>query len=162
MNVFVLPHHQLILFQIVDVIERRWRREFEQEPPDVRMEKPLVDVVRVLVVIDMFMMRAVFARPEQHGVFECSRTEEHSEEADRPVRLKSQVRKETVIAEGYAEAARCKHHEEQNDLKSIDPKVPDIEWHCRERKQESADEKRAGDPVNFFERNTTEHFLERR
>ena len=62
----MLPHHQLIFLQIGHVIERRLRPELEQQPADVRVEKTFADVVRVLVMIDMFMMAAMIARPHQN------------------------------------------------------------------------------------------------
>jgi len=65
-NMSVLPHHQRIFFQIRHVIERRLRPELEQQPADVRVEKAFSNVVRVFVVVDMFMMAPMLARPHQN------------------------------------------------------------------------------------------------
>src|SRR6476646_3744102 len=63
MNMSMLPHHQRVFFQIGYVIEGRLWPELEQKPADVRMKKSFADVVRIFVMIDMFMMPALFARP---------------------------------------------------------------------------------------------------
>ena len=63
MNMSMLPHHQRIFFQIGHVIERGLRPEFEQKPANVGVKKSFADIVRILVMIDMFMMAAMIARP---------------------------------------------------------------------------------------------------
>ena len=63
MNMSMLPHHQRVFFQIGYVIEGWLRPKLEQKPADVRMEKSFADVVRIFVVIDMFMMPTMIARP---------------------------------------------------------------------------------------------------
>ena len=63
MNMSMLPHHQRVFLQIGYVIERRFWPELEQKPADVRMKKSFADVVRIFVMIDMFMMPAMLARP---------------------------------------------------------------------------------------------------
>ena len=40
-DILVLPHHELVLAKVCDVIERRLRVQFEKEPADVRPEKAL-------------------------------------------------------------------------------------------------------------------------
>src|SRR5437660_4532960 len=65
-NMSMLPHDQRIFLQIRHVIERRLWPELEQQPANVRMEKPFSYVVRVFVVIDMFMMAPMLARPHQN------------------------------------------------------------------------------------------------
>ena len=63
MNMSMLPCYQGIFFQIGHVIDRRLRPQLEQKPAHVRMEKSFGDIVRVFVVIDVFMMPAMLARP---------------------------------------------------------------------------------------------------
>ena len=63
MNVAMLPHDQRILFQVGHVIEWRLRPKLEQQPADMRVEKSFADVVGIIVVIDVFMMAPMFARP---------------------------------------------------------------------------------------------------
>ncbi len=106
-------------FQIVYVIERRLREELEQKPPNVRVEKALADVVRIFLVIDVFVMAAMFARPHQHGIFKRSRAEEHDKNSDRPFRAESKMGKHPMISEGDAEPAGGEANEEQRDLKPI-------------------------------------------
>src|SRR5690242_7748807 len=65
MNVPMLPHHQRIFFQIGYVIERWLRRQLKQQPTNVRMKKSLADIVGIVVMVDMFVVPAVIARPEQ-------------------------------------------------------------------------------------------------
>ena len=65
MNMSMLPHHQRVFFQIGHVIERRLWPQLEQEPAHVRMKKSFGDVVRIFVMIDMFMMPAMIARPQK-------------------------------------------------------------------------------------------------
>src|SRR6266853_3691777 len=62
-NMSMLPHHQWIFLQIGHIIERRLGPELEQQPADMRVEKTFSDVVRVFLVIDMFMMATMLARP---------------------------------------------------------------------------------------------------
>jgi len=69
-NMSMLPHDQRVLSQISHVIVWRLRPELEQKPADVRMEKAFADVVWIFVVIDMFMVAAMIARPQQHRVLE--------------------------------------------------------------------------------------------
>ena len=61
MNVSVLPHDQRVFLQIADVVEGRRRLQLEEQPADVRLEKPFPNVVGVVVVIDVLVMRAVLA-----------------------------------------------------------------------------------------------------
>jgi hypothetical protein len=65
-NMSMLPHHQRIFLQIGHIIERRLGPQLKQQPADMRVEKTLSDVVRVFVVIDMFMMSTMLARPHQN------------------------------------------------------------------------------------------------
>src|SRR5438045_9275482 len=119
MNVAVLPHHQAVFFQIVYVIKRRLREELEQKPPNVRVEKALADVVRIFLVIDVFVMAAMFARPHQHGIFKRSRAEEQHKNSDRPCRAESKMGKHAMIPESHAEAARREEYRKARDLKPI-------------------------------------------
>ena len=66
MNMSMLPHHEAVFFQIGHIIERRLRPELEQQPADVRVKETFRDVVRIFVMIDMFMVAAMLARPHQY------------------------------------------------------------------------------------------------
>ena len=66
--------------------------ELEKQPADVRLEKPLPNVVGVVLMINVLVMRPVFTRPEQHRVFKRRGAEDQREEPYAPVRLKCEVR----------------------------------------------------------------------
>ena len=82
-NVLVLPHDQPVSLQIDNVVKGRRRLELEKQPADVRLEKPLPNVIGVVVMINVLVMRPVLARPEQHRVFKCRRAEDQRERAVR-------------------------------------------------------------------------------
>ena len=86
-----------------------WQK-FEQQPADMGVEKTFGDIVRIFVVIDMFMMSAMFAGPHKHRILERSSAEDEYEQAHWESRLEGHVRKETVITERDAEARRGQHH----------------------------------------------------
>ena len=55
----MLPHDERVTFQIVDVIHRLLRAEFEKQPSDVGPDETLRDVIRVLFMVDVFVVFAV-------------------------------------------------------------------------------------------------------
>ena len=71
------------------------------------MEKAFADVVRVFVVIDMFMMASMIARPHQDRILKRSSAEDEREQAHRQSGPESHVGKQTVITERDAEAGRA-------------------------------------------------------
>ncbi len=150
----MLPHHERIFFQIGHVIEGRLWQELEQQPANVGVKKTFGDVVRVFVVIDMFMMAAMFARPHQHRILERTGAEDESEQADRQFGPESHVRKQTVITKRDAEAGRGQQHCEQGDVKPIKAEIPQVKRHCRERENKCADQKRTRRPIDAAGRNT--------
>src|SRR3954462_11172750 len=157
MNVAMLPHYQAVFFQIVYVIERRLGKELEQKPPNVGVEKALADVVGIFLVIDVFVMAAMFARPHQDGIFKRSRAEEHHKKSDGPFRAESKMREHPMIPEGDAEAARREEYEKERDLKPIEAEIPEISRHRGEREDEGADQERACRPVDAVERDAEKH-----
>ena len=89
MNMSMLPHHERIFLEIGHIIERRLRPKFEQKPANVRMKKPFGDVVGVLVMVDVFMVAAVIARPHQNRIFKCASAKDKCEKPDRQACLES-------------------------------------------------------------------------
>jgi len=87
----MLPHDERILLQVRHIVERRWGVELKHEPADMSMEKTLADAVRVIVVIDIFVVIAMFASPEERRVFERRGAKDQRTETNDPVRLKSKV-----------------------------------------------------------------------
>jgi len=55
------------------------------------VEKSLSDVVGISIVIDMFMMPAMLARPHQDRVLECGRAKNEDEQAHRKLRPESSM-----------------------------------------------------------------------
>ena len=156
-NVMVLPHHEPVFLQIDNVVKGRRRLELEKQPADVRLKKPLPNVVGVILMINVLMMRPVFTRPEQHGIFKCRSTEDQREEPYAPVCLKCQVRIEPVIAERDGKPYREKHHQKEHDLKPVEPKPPDISGHQGKQDEEGADKEGTRRPVDFNEGYVAEH-----
>ena len=89
----MLPHHKAVFLQIDNVVKRRRRLELEKQPADVRLEKPLPNVVGVVLMINVLVMRPVFTCPEHHGVFKGRCAKDQREELDAPVRLECEVSK---------------------------------------------------------------------
>jgi len=157
MNMSMLPHHQRIFFEVGHVVERRLRPQLEQQPADVRVEKPLADVVRIAVVIDVFMVPAMLARPHQDGVLECGSAEEKCEQAHRQLGPESCVRKQPVIAERDAEAGRGQQYCEHDHVEPINAEIPQVQRHRGQRQHKRSDQKRACRPINAIERDARNH-----
>ena len=118
------------------------------------VEKTFGDVVRVFVVVDMFMMAAVFAGPHQDRIFECRRAENERKQAQEQPCPKSRVRKQPVITKRDAEARRGQQHCEQGDVKPINTKIPKVKRHGRKCEDKCADQKRTRRPIDAAGRNT--------
>src|SRR2546430_8706188 len=63
----------------------------------MRVKKPFRNAVRIIVVIHMFMMTPMFARPHQNRVFKRSGTKNKCEKPDRPACLEGNVREKPMI-----------------------------------------------------------------
>ena len=74
-NPLVLDHDQLIFFEILSVVERRYRFQFEHKPPDVGPKEPFGNIVGVVVRIGVFVVLAVFGTPPQCGIFKSCRSQ---------------------------------------------------------------------------------------
>src|SRR5262249_61086370 len=98
--------------------------ELEQEPTNVRVKKAFGDVVRVFLVIDMFMVPTMVARPQQHRIFERGRAKDESEKTHRERRAKCRVRKQSMITECDAESGCDQQHHEQGELEPINAEIP--------------------------------------
>src|ERR1700730_5382313 len=71
--------------------------------------------------------------------------------------LERQVRKEPMVTNRNGKSARAEHQKEKQDLEPINPEEIKIGRDCSQRENQRADEKRAGWPINFFERNLRKH-----
>ncbi len=114
----------------------------------MREEETFRDAVGIIVVVDVFVVAAVFARPHQDRVLKGSGAEDERKQTHGPGRLKGNVREEPVITQADAEPARQEHGEEKRDLEPVEAEMPEVEWNGGERDGERADEKRAGRPIN--------------
>src|SRR5215469_9861195 len=110
MDKTMLPSHERILLQVNYIIERRERLELEHQPADVSVEESFGNAVRVFLVINVLVVSTVFAGPKEHGVLEGPGTKNQCEKPHDPVRLKSQMRVEPVIAERNGKSASAEHH----------------------------------------------------
>ena len=124
--------------------------ELEEQPADVGIKEALRDTVGIFIVIDMFMMPPMFARPHQNRVFKSGSAENESEKVNWLARLEGKMRIKAVITEGDTESRRQEHEEEKRHLKCIQAKMPEIPGHNRQSYRERANEERACRPVNLF------------
>ena len=162
MDISVLPDNQAISLQVRHIVVGfRWI-QFENQPANVREEETFRSAVGIIIVIDVLVMAAMFARPHENRVFKGGRAKDEREKADGPRRLESDVREEPVIAQADAEPAPEEHQEKKRDLKPVEPEMPEIEWNRRERERERADEERAGRPVDAMNGKTGNHVLGKR
>lgn len=157
LNVSVLPDNQSISLEIRDIVVGFGWIQFENQPADVRKKETFRDAVGVIVVIDVLVMAAMFARPHENRVLERGGPEDEREEAHRPRRLESDMREKPVIAQADAESACKKHQKKERDLKPVESEMPEIERDRREREYERADEERTGRPVDAMEWKTGQH-----
>jgi hypothetical protein len=157
MDILMLPKNQRIFLQVGYVIKWRPGIEFEHQPADVGVKKTLGDAIRIFIVIDMLMMRAVLASPEERRVFKSSSAEDQRNETHDPVCLEGQVREQPVITNRYRKAACAEHDKKKDHLEPIDPEEIEIAGHRGQREKQSADEKRARRPIDIFERDSREH-----
>ena len=153
-NVSVLPDNEPIALQIRNVIKWRKRFQFEHQPADVRVKKPFADVVRILLLVDVLMMRSMFAGPEKNGILEGARTKKEGQQSNSPMCLKSAMGVEPMVTESDAKSARDKHREEQRHLEPINPEKVNVNGNSGDREKKGADKKGARRPIYFIEGNT--------
>ena len=68
--ILVLPDGQAILLEIPYPGQRRLGPHPEEEPADMRMEKPLRNVMRIILVVGKFVMPPMVGRPEERRPLE--------------------------------------------------------------------------------------------
>ena len=134
-NIAMLPNNQRILLQVSHVIERRERVEFEYQPSDMGMKEAFGDAIRVFIVIDMLVVGTVFTGPEESRVLKGPCTEDQREKSYDPVRLESQVREESMVADRNGKSARAEHDEEERDLEPIDSEEKKIGGYRGQREE---------------------------
>ena len=126
LDVSMLPADELVSLQIGHVIEWVVGMQLEEQPSDVRVEKPLRDAVRIIVMIDMLMVPPMFARPHQNRVLESRRAEDEGKEPDGPASAESDMRGEPMKPERNTESAGEKHDQEKTHLEPIQTEVVEV------------------------------------
>src|ERR1043166_293037 len=149
LHMSILPADEAVFLKIGHVVVGLIGIELKQEPADMGVKKSFRDAVGIIVMIDVFMVAAMFACPHQDGVFEGGRAEDEDEKAQWPACLEGPMREQTVITQGDAKSARDQHGEEKRDLKPVETEVVKIEWDARQGENKCADEERAGEPVDM-------------
>ena len=134
-NMAMLPNNQRILLQVSHVIERREWIEFKDQPSDMGMEKAFGDAIWVFIVIDMLVMGTMFTGPQESRVLKGPCTEDQREESYNPVRLESQVREESMVADRNGKSARTEHDEEKRDLEPIDSDEKEVGGYRGQREE---------------------------
>src|SRR5438477_3052013 len=71
--------------------------QLEKEPSDVRIEESFRNEVRILIMIHMLMMAAMFTCPHQNRVLESGRAKDENKKPNWPACLESNVREKPVI-----------------------------------------------------------------
>ena len=99
----------------------------------MRVEESFRNAVRVIVMVYMFVMAPMFARPHQNRVFKRSGAKNKCEQSNRPTGLEAKVREEPMVTDGDAQAAGPKHSEEECDLKPVEPEIVQIKRDSRQR-----------------------------
>ena len=119
----------------------------KKHPSHVRVEKSLLDAVRIEVCIRMPVMVTVCRRPGQRRLLKRRRPEKQNEEADKRIGLVAGMRKKPVIA--HRDAERCGHDEEYKKenvfrMKAGMPQIPRRTDKCARR---GCDEKKDAGPI---------------
>jgi hypothetical protein len=55
----------------------------------VGIKETFADTIRIVIVIHMLMMAAMFAGPQKNGILKCGSAEDDRKEPDNPVSLES-------------------------------------------------------------------------
>lgn len=99
------------------------------------VEKAFGDAIWVFIVIDVLMMGTMFTGPQESRVLKSPCTKDQREESYEPVRLESQVRKESMVADSDGKSARTEHDEEKRDLEPIDSDEKEVSGYCGQREE---------------------------
>ena len=79
----------------------------------MRPEEALADVVRIVIVIDVFVVLAVVRTPIEGRILESTGAEEKGGQFDRGLRFKGEMGKESMIAQRDTEAGGHVKKEEE-------------------------------------------------
>ena len=66
LDVSILPPDELVFLQVGYVVVRLIGIQLEKQPSDMRVKKAFRNAIRIIVMIHMFVMAPMFARPHQN------------------------------------------------------------------------------------------------
>jgi hypothetical protein len=92
-HVSILPADELVFLQVGYVVVWLIGLQFKKQPSDMGVKKAFRNAVRVIVMIHMFVMAPMFARPHQDRIFKGGRAKNEDEEFDRKPGAKREMRK---------------------------------------------------------------------
>jgi len=98
----------------------------------VGIKETFADTIRIVIMVHMLVVAAVFAGPKKNGILKCGSAEDDRKEPHNPVSLESQMRKKSMVPEGDRESTSSQHGKKKNDLKSINAKEPEVRWYGRD------------------------------
>lgn len=138
--VAVLPHDEWILSQILDVLQVARGLVLEHDPAYVGVKESVVDVVRIFVVIDVFVVVPMIGTPAKSGVFKGSGSEDQGRKLHRPLCFKAEVREKSVVTERDAQSGGDEEGHEEGHLEPVETVGPNISRHSRQRQESGAGE----------------------
>ena len=146
----VLPDGQAVFLQIPNPGQRSIRSRSKKKPSDMGVKESFGDVVRIIFMIGKLVVPAVIGAPAQSGSFKSSGTKQEREQLHRPPRLEGKMGKQTVVTQRNAYTRRRSQNQEEDNLKDVQPIVPDVSRDTDNCGEKRSDEKRAIPPINFF------------
>ena len=147
----VLEHQQGRLFHITNI--RQVGRFFgrHQQPATMGVEKSVVDIVGIFFFVDVQMMAAMVGRPIEHRAFKSPRTKKDGKPLHKWRRLERPVRIQPVIPQRDAHARGEVIKGKQQDLKQIEPIIPNMPRHDRQCQEQGRGQKGRVRPIHPLE-----------
>ncbi len=97
LDVSILPANELVFLQVSYVVVRLIGLQLEKQPTDMREKETFRNTVRIIVMIHMFMMAPMFARPHQNRIFKRAGAKNKCKNPDRPASLEGNVREKPMV-----------------------------------------------------------------
>ncbi|KAI0564762.1 stearoyl-CoA desaturase Delta-9 fatty acid desaturase [Gracilaria domingensis] len=146
--VAVLEHDAAMGVEVADVDAPRPSRVLlEHHPANVRVPEALVHGVRILVGIDVAMVRAVVAAPPSRRSLERGGAPRQQHKLHRPRGVVRLVRPQAVVAGGDAGAGEDVLHDGQDERRATQRHEP----HAQQQPDERREDDGGGQPVNSLQ-----------
>src|SRR6202035_2189452 len=84
LDMSILPADELVLLEIGHVVVWLLVVQLEKQPADVRVKKAFRNAIGIIVMVHMFVMPSMFARPHQNRVLKSAGAKDKSQEPDWP------------------------------------------------------------------------------